>query len=211
MTIEIVGVSLFLVIILVGIFLVISRKRKKPEQERIIPLKAKVFGKIDKISEKSKFSQYIKDIKKLSKYREKDDKFERYIKKIFRDSVAFLKKSGIDLPTNKIFLIFKTTQYLELEKKQTTKTIAKEITKEPSTAFVIQSNFCNIMYVNVGFLLDNLDKGYPSFVLNLVNVYFHELLHSAYSDKSEEEIFDLECELLEEFLEIELPVEFKNI
>ena len=67
------------------------------------------------------------------------------------------------------------------------------------------------MYVNVGFLLDSSSEGYCSFVLNLVNVYFHELLHSAFPDKLEQEIFDLECKLLEKFLEIDLPKEFTNL
>lgn len=186
-------------------------KKRKPTEERIIPLRPKVIGKIDNIPEGSKFEKYLEKVRKLAKEDSDDKKLEEYLKQIFRDSVNFLKKSNIKISTNKIFLIFKTKKYLELEKQYTTKPVSEEIIKGPSTAFIVKSNFCDIMYINVGFLLETLSEEYCSFVLNLVNVYFHELLHSAFPDKAEQIIFNLECELLEKFLEIDLPKDFTNI
>ena len=47
--------------------------------------------------------------------------------------------------------------------------------------------------------------GYPTFVLDLVSTYIHELLHASLLENSEQETHDLELELVEEFLEITLP------
>ena len=90
-------------------------------------------------------------------------------------------------------------------------TISKEVAKGPSTAFVVHNHFFATIYVNIGYLLENIQLGYPSFVLNLVNNYVHEILHAAFCGVKEQKIHDLEIKYVEEFLEVQLPEEFKNL
>ena len=173
-------------------------------------MKDKIIGKIDKIPEESRFNIYLKEMKELFKDFDAD-KFEDFLKNVFHDCAGFLTTSGLHIPTTKVMLIYKPDQYVELETKCALTSISREIAKGPSTAFVIRSGLLNTIYVNIGFLFESIGNGYPSFILNLVNAYIHEFLHIAFPDKSEQEIHDLECEIVENFLEVKLPDEFKEL
>jgi hypothetical protein len=48
--------------------------------------------------------------------------------------------------------------------------------------------------------------------LNLTEAFIHEILHCLYPhDKIEQEIHDMQCPLIEEFIGIKLPEEIKNL
>ena len=170
----------------------------------------KIVGKIDKIPKESRLNEYLKTMVTLFESFDAD-KFEEFLKKVFHDCVDFLVATGTQIPTTRIMFVYNSDQYVNMEKQCTLTAISKEIAKGPSTAFVIRRATLNKIYVNVGYLIENINLGYPSFILNLVNAYTHEILHIAFPNKSEQEIHDLEFETVEKFLGINLPIEFKRL
>lgn len=75
------------------------------------------------------------------------------------------------------------------------------------------NNFKGQIFVNVDRLLSILLKhGYPTIILNFVMTYFHEILHCCYLNlRTEQEIFNIECSLVEKYLGIQLPEERKSL
>jgi len=53
--------------------------------------------------------------------------------------------------------------------------------------------------------------GYPTFLLFLVETLMQEILHTIFSEKYEQEIWELQCGLVESFLGIKLPKERWNL
>lgn len=88
---------------------------------------------------------------------------------------------------------------------------SKEIAKGLSTAFITNISGLPTMVVNIGILFDHIKLGYPTFILNLVNNYIHEMLHAYSPAKTEQGVYDMECLLVEQFLEFKLPREFKSL
>ena len=174
-------------------------------------MKDKIVGRIADIPKDSRFHRYIQEITAIFRGKIDFDKLEELLKKIFCDVMVFLKSSGVDFPTINVLLVYNSDQYIELESVLTQTTISKEVAKGPSTAFVVHNHFFATIYVNIGYLLENIQLGYPSFVLNLVNNYVHEILHAAFCGVKEQKIHDLEIKYVKEFLEVQLPEEFKNL
>ena len=177
----------------------------------MIRLTNKIVGRIDNIPEESRFHKYIEEITAIFRAKIDFDKLEELLKKVFNDCLVFLRSSGIDFPTIEALLVYNSDQYVEIERTLTQTTISKEVAKGPSTAFVVHNRFFATIYFNIGYLLENVRLGYPSFILNLVNNYVHEILHIAFPNKLEQEIHHLEFKSVEEFLEVQLPDEFKNL
>jgi len=170
-----------------------------------------IVGRIDDIPEESRFHKYIEEITAIFRGRIDFDKLEERLKEIFNDCLVFLKSSGINFPTINAFLVYNSDQYVEIERLLTRTAINKEVAKGPSTAFVIHNCYFTTIYFNIGYLLENLQLGYPSFILNLVNNYVHEILHIAFPNKNKQEIHNLEFEIVGKLLEVQLPAEFKNL
>lgn len=88
----------------------------------------------------------------------------------------------------------------------------KEKPKYPSRALIIWNKFNAKIFVNIGFFFELLkNKGYQSFIITLTDNYLHELVHYFYRSKTEQEVHDTQCKLLESFLGIILPTEAKKI
>jgi len=171
----------------------------------------KIVGRIEKIPEDSRFNKYIAEITPLFRDKIDFDKIEELLKKIFEECILYIESTGINFPTIEFLLVYNSDQYIEIERHLTQTAISKEVAKGPSTAFVIHNRFFCTMYFNIGYLLENIQLGYPSFILNLVNAYVQEILHIAFPSRREQEIHDLEFKIVEKFLETKLPNEFKNL
>ena len=171
----------------------------------------KIVGKIEKIPVGSRFEKYVNEIASIINGIVNPDKLEIFLKQVFQDCCRFIADSGTAVPTIRIRLVYNNEQYLEMERKSTQIAINLEVAKGPSTAFIITRGLEHMVCVNVGRLIDCLQSGYPTFVLNLVDTYIHEIIHATCTVESEQETHDLSIKIDEDFLGLELPKQFKEL
>ena len=102
--------------------------------------------------------------------------------------------------------------YQKIEKEKEKNAIVRESAKGKTTVFHVGNNRKEQIFVKVDNLFSLLKHGYPTVILNFVMTYFHEILHCCYllNLRTEQEIYDIECTLVEKFLEINLPEEWKK-
>jgi len=179
--------------------------------EKAIVMKDYFELKLDKIPKGSRLERYLEELPKvMAEY----ETFLSYLKDLFMECLkSATQNTGIVSP-RKIILTFAHTheQYETEEKKEAARTVSKENAKLPSHAFVITSNFEARVCIDFEFFVDLLkDYGYPTFILNITQTYLHEILHIMFPQKYEQEIYDLQCSLLESFLGIKLPEEKKKL
>ena len=142
------------------------------------------------------------------------DELEPFMFAVFKDCSSFLlvKLKPAFFPTIHIKIVYQTEKYRQLEIDEAKKGVEKEVPKIPSTAFTIGNKFSQRLYVDAESLVKLLHHGYPTFILNLSTAFIHEILHCFYSnEKTEQEIHDMQCPLIEEFLGIALPEEIKKL
>ena len=95
-------------------------------------------------------------------------------------------------PKLELNLIYQTEQYKKLEKEKTGKT--KKRDKWKTNAFHAGNSSKGQIFVNVEEQLLLIKHGFPTFILNFVRTYFHEILHCVYLNlRTEQEIFNIEC------------------
>lgn len=169
--------------------------------------------KLEKIPEGSRLDRYLKQLTEITKGNR--DKFMPFLKIIFKDCWDFLQANpNISFP-QVIGLRFVSTheRYTNLEKEASKNAAEEEIAKRQSTAFVVGSKFEKTICIDMEAYIDLLKKhGTLTFITGLVETYFHELLHSAFhTQKSEQEIYDIQCLFVEEFLDIKLPEQVKSM
>lgn len=169
-----------------------------------------IIGKLDKIPIGSKFDSLNQELFVLFKKFD-GDKFEDFLKEEFQDCFKFMLKEKLAVPSIRLLLIYNSDQYQQIERETDKLVISKEVAKGPSTAFVTNIGVIPTMHINVGALFECIKSGFPTFILNLVNTYFHEMLHTCFPLKTEQQIFDLECVIVEKYLGVELPSEFKSL
>jgi hypothetical protein len=135
------------------------------------------------------------------------------MKKVFVECWRFFtqKEDITCLPQILLKLVSSHDEFMKAEQRESKKAISKEDAKLQAHAFSVGNRFQVRIYVDLEFLIGLLKYGYPTFVLNLVTIYVHEMLHTAFPQKYEQEIHDLECSLVESFLGFEVPKEFKNL
>lgn len=163
--------------------------------------------KLDKIPKGSRLERYLGE---LSKVMGEYETFLSYLKDVFAECLKFATKNTGIVSPRKIILRFAHTheQYEREEKRETVRAVSKEVPALPDHAFAITSKFEARVCVDLGFYVDLLKKhGYPTFILNITQTYLHEILHVMFPRKYEQEIYDLQCSLLESFLGIKLPEE----
>jgi hypothetical protein len=142
------------------------------------------------------------------------DELGKFIFSVFEDCRSFLlqKLKLISFPTIHLKIVYNTEKYWRFEKEEAKKGLEMEVPKDSSTAFAIGNRFLQRVYVDAESLIKLSDYGYPTFIMNLSEIYIHELLHCFYRNtKTEQEIHDMQCPLIEEFIGIELPEEIKKL
>ncbi len=137
--------------------------------------------------------------------------FGDFLLDVFSECFDFMQKQNYDLPVLSLRIVYNLQEYSQLEKEVANMTSSKEAAINASTAFVTNMNGMPTMYLNFDPLARCLETGYSSFILNLVKTFFHEMLHTIFPEKSEQEIFDEECFVVEKFLEFQLPDAFKAL
>ena len=143
------------------------------------------------------------------------DNCERFFFKIYDECYKFVFENMIPIfsPQIKLTLIYQTELYKKIEREKEKKSIYREPAKGESTGFHVGNKFKGEIFVNVENLLHLFSQSnYQTFILNFVMTFFHEILHCCYLNlRTEQEIFNLECELVEKYLGIELSEERKKL
>lgn len=165
-----------------------------------------------KISEVSELLRY--EQKLLLIFKNRDVKgFNDYIRKLFQDCFAFVKQeSGAKNVTPPKLEFVKNQAELEAIGKRISKyAYQKEKPKYPPRSLIVWNNCFATIFVNMEFFFELLKNSCQRFIINLTDNYLHELVHYFYRSKTEQEVHDTQCELLESFLGITLPIEAKKI
>ena len=109
----------------------------------------------------------------------------------------------VAFPDIRLTIIYKAEEYAELCKKLDKKFGPKPCRK----AVIVGSGSKAVIYID----FQRHFKGKPiDFVANLSASYLEELVHSTHPNKSETEIHELACLVIEGFLEIKLPDNVKQ-
>jgi len=152
----------------------------------------------------------------LPKVIERREDFHSFLYSVFLQCLKFLIQNIDDanLPQFTLKLVHTHEQFLEEEQRESESAAQKEVARVPSLchAFRVGSKFRTRIYIDLQHYIDLLTQhGYPTFILNIVETYFHEILHAIFPQKYEQEIYDIHCPLLESFLGIILPEEKKKL
>ena len=168
---------------------------------------------MDKLPEGSGMEKLSAELKKILTNDVKN--LQKFLFKLFNECHKFVFENiePVFSPQIEINLIYQTKLYEKIakEKEKTAKII--EPGKGKSNAFHVGNNFKGEIFVDVDKLLSLMSQyGYPTFILNFVMIYFHEILHCCYLNlRTEQEIFSLECKLVEKYLGIQIPEERTNL
>lgn len=165
---------------------------------------------VEKIPEGSRIEQLSIELEKSVTHDTKN--LPTFLFNVFQQCCRFVFKNTkcVFSPKIELNLIYQTEQYRKIEKEKTKKN--KKGDECQSTAFHIGNNFKGQIFVNVEERFALLEYGFPTFILNFVMTYFHEILHCCFLNlRTEQEIFNIEYSLVEKFLEIQLPQEWKTL
>jgi hypothetical protein len=158
-------------------------------------------GRIDKYSKK--FAEILKKIKNVPNS-SGQTQFEIFMCQIFRDCKIYLNKElGVSFPNILLIFIYNEDEYAELVKKLNSITGKRPYSK----AILFGSRREPKIYINV----QDHRNGKPiNFIINLCVSFIEELVHIIDLSKSEQQIHDLVCSMLEGFLETKLPENVKQ-
>lgn len=167
--------------------------------------------KIDKVPKGSRLERYLKELPKV--FKDNKDKILPYLQKMFIECLEFSKQNVaiMCLPQITLILVPDHEEFKKLEQAESQKASSKEEAKLPATAFTVGNKFAVRIYIDLESFVNLLKHGWATFVLNIVETYFHEILHTAFPQRFEQEIHDLQCPLIERFLDIPLPEEIKKL
>ena len=116
-------------------------------------------------------------------------------------------------------IVLSTKRFRELEQKESKSARSREDARGPemTRGFAVGNRFLKRIYVDLEqhtkiFKIKEIPTvtQYVSFIVNLVETYMHEILHTAYQGRNEQGIWELQCPLVERFLGIEFPSEYKD-
>lgn len=167
--------------------------------------------KLDKVPKGSRLEKYLEELPKVVKASKAQ--ILSFLNSIFIECLEFVKQNTdiAFFPAITLKLVHTHERFKREEQRESKKATSKEVAKAPATAFVVGNRFKVRIYIDLESFINLLKFGYPTFIMNLVETYIHEILHIGYPQKDEQEIHDLECPLIETFLGIELPKEIKNL
>ena len=167
----------------------------------------------DGIPEGSRIQELTNEIEQL--LTSDVENLQKFLFKLFNECNKFVIENSkpIFFPQVELTLVYQTKLYTKMEKEKEKKAICREPAKGESTAFHVGNKFKGQIFVNVEKLLSLLSQyGYPTFILNFVITYFHEILHCYFLTlRTEQEILDVECILVEKFLGIKISEERKQM
>jgi hypothetical protein len=165
---------------------------------------------VEKLPEGSRIEQLSNELEKSLTADTKN--LHSFLFDVFHQCYRFMFENikPIFSPKIELNLVYKTNLFQKTLKEKTVKT--KKSAKGKLTAFHVGNNRKGMVFVNVEKMLPLLEHGFPTFILNFVITCFYEILNCCYLNlRTEQEIFNIECSLVEKFLEIKLPDEWTNL
>lgn len=167
--------------------------------------------KIDKVPKGSRLEKYLNELPKV--FKDQKDEIFSYLKGMFVECLEFsTQNAGFScLPQITLKFVQNHEEFKKLEQAESQGAATKEESKLQATALAVGNRFAVRIYMDLEHFSDLLKHGWATFVLNIVEMYFHEILHVTFPKKFEQEIHDLQCPLIEQFLGIPLPEEIKNL
>lgn len=159
--------------------------------------------RLDKPQKNGRLDKYSKELSLILK-RKDVSSLEHFMGKVFKDCMDYLRKIlRVNFPELTLKIIYKEKEYAQLCNK-----LDKEFGPKPRTKAVIVGSGSEAV-INIDF--QGHFKSTPiDFIANLSVSYLEELVHSTYPHKSETEIHELVCSVVEGFLEIKLPNSVKK-
>ena len=157
---------------------------------------------LGRIPKNGRLDKYDKELSALLD--DKDaQKLEAFTFKLFSDSMDYLRKgSNVRFPNITLKIIYKKEEFDELCRK-----LDQVIPKPRTKAITVICGSQAFIYID----FQSHFKGAPiDFITNLSISYLEELVHVVNPNKSETEIQELVCSVIEGFLEIKLPDEVKQ-
>lgn len=172
-------------------------------------VKHRVF-KLEKIPEGSKLWEYNQHFSSMIQ-KEKDIS-PKFLFQIFENCWNFISDYlNISHPTIKLKLIWSHEKYRRIEQQRSEGARQVEVAKTPSKAFHVGNRIENDVFIDMEHYVGLVRFGSITFLVNMVETFCHEILHCIfYEEKSEQEIYDMQCSMIEVFLGIELPQNIKN-
>jgi hypothetical protein len=167
--------------------------------------------KLKEIPKGSRLENYIQKLDET--VRNNKSQFMPFLCAMFKDCVSFLENQEIRLPTIVLKFVWSHDEFVTFEKQECQRARESAISKRQCTAFVVGNRFEKRLYIDMDYYLNLLkDHGALTFIGNLAETYFHELLHCAFhTQKSEQEVHDMQFPYLEQFFCIKFPKQFKKI
>lgn len=172
------------------------------------------FFHSNKIPKDSRLERYINELPKVMS---NDERVIPFIKQVFNDCLTFVLQKRVNanvlfMPRIQLFLTFPHSRFIEVEEKEANRTHLKEEVKYPELvkAFSVGNRFSKRIYIDVEAHIELLRFSNVNFMIGLVNTFLHELIHTGFRRKSEQEVFDLQNSFAEEFLGIILPKAWKS-
>lgn len=168
---------------------------------------------LDKVPKGSRLEKYLTELPQVIKGNK--NIILAFFEDAFVECLEFVKHNTkiSYLPSIRLNLV-KSAEFKRQARLADKRAISREIPKNPANviAFVVGNASQQNLFIDLEGFVDLLNFGYLTFALNLVQTYFHKILHIAYRmQRSEQEIYGLGCSMTEAFLGIELPEELKNL
>jgi hypothetical protein len=138
-----------------------------------------------------------------------------FLKKIFKECLEFtLQYTRISsLPRIRLFLVFPHSKFMEEFSNAAGKNSLKEVVKYPELvkAFTVGPRFSKRIYIDLETHISLLKLGGTRFTFGLVSTYFHEIIHTGFRQKSEQEVFDMQNLMVRDFLGVTMPDQWRNL
>lgn len=167
---------------------------------------------LDEIPEGSRLERYLKEVPKVMGNKEKAISF---LNAVFLECYDFVWQNTkiLYLPRIVVKFAFSHDQFKKAEERESKDSISKEAVKKPemTRAFSVYNKFLSKIYVDLKAHTDLLKFNNLTFIVSLVDAYMNEILHIGFPQKYEQEIYELQCRLIEPFLGIRLPKEKKKL
>ena len=147
-----------------------------------------------------RIEKYYDRFKKL----DKPDQLVTFMGAVFTDTMEYLEKEQrFKFPKITLTYYYRQDEYNDLVKR-----LGKSFGKKPiRRAMVMRRDEGIDVYINV---LDHWSDTSFDFIINLCSSFIEELVHVIYPMRSESEIQDIVCSMLEGFIEVKLPDEVKE-
>ena len=162
-----------------------------------------VFPLEGKIPKNGRLDKYRKEWSMILKRKDVPSR-DRFMCRVFEDCINYLKKVlRVAFPDIGLVIYYKPKEYAELCKKLDEMLGPKPYRK----ATIVGYGFKAVIHID-------FQRHFPTkpidFIINLSISYLEELVHYTDPSKSETEIHELVCSVVEGFLEIKLPENVKQ-